>query len=156
MAGWHLSPSPLGSRLRLPSPALLPRSSQQADSAGISLTFSNSPPLFPALLIVDLVNSRKTSVLFLPLSLALHFFVPFLGPKKKKKKRRKIIVQEHQHQAREELSIFQKMRQDEKSMLPNCQCPRMHQLWEPLRNHHRDLPLPLQPCSLPARMCNAS
>ena len=37
----------------------------------------------------DPVSSRKISVLFPPLSSALHFFVLFLGPKKGEKKKGK-------------------------------------------------------------------
>lgn len=125
VGGW---PASLALTLRKQAQAALARPpslpSQQADSAGISLIFSNSLPLFPALLMGDPVSSRKISVLFPPLSLALHFFVLFLGPKKgKKKERRNMIVQEHQQKARREVSIFQEMRQDEKSTLPSCQCP---------------------------------
>lgn len=90
MGGW---PASLALTLRKQAQAALARPpslpSQQADSAGISLIFSNSLPLLPALLMGDPVSSRKISVLFPPLSLALHFFVLFLGPKKGKKKREK-------------------------------------------------------------------
>ena len=120
--GW---PATLALTLRKQAQAALARPpslpSQQAGSAGISLIFSNSLPLLPAVLMVDPVNSRKISVLFPPLSLALHFFVLFLAPRHTHKKN--MIVQKHRQQARRELSIFQKMRQGEKSVLPSCQCP---------------------------------
>ena len=90
--GW---PASLAFTLRKQAQAAFARPpslpSQQAGSADISLIFSNSLPLLPALLMVDPVNSRKISVLFPPLSLALHFFVLFLAhpPKKNKKQKTK-------------------------------------------------------------------